>query len=39
VRPLAPWGARKCIRVTLGTPEQNQFFLAAVQKIGAGQPD
>jgi histidinol-phosphate aminotransferase len=37
VRPLGPWGARNCIRVTIGTPEQNQFFLAAVQKIGGRQ--
>jgi histidinol-phosphate aminotransferase len=36
VRPLAPWGATHFIRVTIGTPEQNQFFLAAVQKVAAG---
>jgi histidinol-phosphate aminotransferase len=39
VRPLAPWGARNCIRVTIGTPEQNQFFLAAVQKIATGRAE
>jgi histidinol-phosphate aminotransferase len=33
VRPLGPWGAPNCIRVTIGTPEQNQFFLAAVSKV------
>jgi histidinol-phosphate aminotransferase len=33
VRPLAPWGARHSIRVTIGTPEQNQFFLTAVQNL------
>lgn len=36
VRPLAPWGAPHSIRVTIGTPEQNQFFLAAVQNVVAG---
>lgn len=29
VRPLGPWGAPNCIRVTIGTPEQNEFFLKA----------
>ena len=33
VRPLAPWGAPHSIRVTIGTPEQNQFFLTAVQNL------
>jgi histidinol-phosphate aminotransferase len=33
VRPLPAWGAPTCIRVTIGTPEQNQFFLGAVRKI------
>jgi histidinol-phosphate aminotransferase len=36
VRPLGVWGAPKCIRVSIGTPEQNQFFLKAAKKI-AGQ--
>jgi len=36
VRPLGSWGAPTCIRVTIGTPEQNQFFLAAVQRIALG---
>jgi len=27
VRPLGAWGAPTSIRVTLGTPEQNQFFI------------
>jgi histidinol-phosphate aminotransferase len=35
VRPLAAWGARRCIRVTIGTPEQNQGFLQAARKVGA----
>jgi histidinol-phosphate aminotransferase len=30
VRPLGAWGAPTSIRVTLGTPEQNQFFVQAL---------
>src|SRR5262249_32773954 len=30
VRPLSAWGAPTSIRVTLGTPEQNQFFIEAL---------
>lgn len=33
VRPLGHWGAPNCIRVTIGTPEQNQAFLQAVRKM------
>lgn len=33
VRPLGAWGAPNCIRVSIGTPEQNEFFLNAVRKI------
>lgn len=33
VRPLGAWGAPTCIRVTVGTPEQNQLFLSAMRKI------
>ena len=33
VRPLAAWGAPGSIRVTIGTPEQNQLFLAAMRKL------
>jgi histidinol-phosphate aminotransferase len=34
VRPLnGAWGAPKAIRVTIGTPEQNQRFLAALKKV------
>jgi histidinol-phosphate aminotransferase len=32
VRPLASWGDPNCIRVTIGTPEQNQAFLQAVRR-------
>src|ERR1700716_4596910 len=35
VRPLGAWGARHCIRVSIGTPEQNLFFLQAVRRITA----
>ena len=34
VRPLGGWGAPTCIRVSIGTPEQNQIFLNAIGKIG-----
>jgi histidinol-phosphate aminotransferase len=33
VRPLGPWGAPTCIRVTIGTADQNQALLKAVGKI------
>jgi histidinol-phosphate aminotransferase len=33
VRPLNAWGAPNCIRVSIGTPEQNQIFLSAMRKI------
>jgi histidinol-phosphate aminotransferase len=33
VRPLGAWGAPTCIRVSVGTPEQNQIFLSAARKI------
>ena len=33
VRSLVPWGIPNGIRVTIGTPEQNQQFLAALKKI------
>jgi histidinol-phosphate aminotransferase len=29
IRPLGPWGAPQAIRVTIGTPEQNQRFVKA----------
>jgi histidinol-phosphate aminotransferase len=35
VRPLGSWGAPNCIRVTIGTPEQNQAFLQAARRIGS----
>jgi len=33
IRPLKPWGAPTAIRVSIGTQEQNQQFLAAFKKI------
>jgi histidinol-phosphate aminotransferase len=35
VRPLGHWGAPNSIRVTIGTPEQNQAFLQAARRLGA----
>jgi histidinol-phosphate aminotransferase len=35
VRPLGPWGAQNCIRVTIGTPEQNQIFLEAARRVSS----
>ncbi len=34
VKPLGAWGAPNCIRVTIGTPEQNQALLQAVKRVG-----
>jgi histidinol-phosphate aminotransferase len=36
VRPLNVWGAPNCIRVSIGTPEQNQIFLSAIGRVGRG---
>jgi len=33
IRPLGPWGAPTAIRITIGTPEQNQFFLQAFKRV------
>ena len=33
VRPLGPWGAPTAIRITIGTPEQNDAFLRAFKKV------
>ena len=33
IRPLGPWGAPMAIRITIGTPEQNEFFLKAFKKV------
>lgn len=33
VRSLAPWGIPHGVRVTIGTPEQNEQFIAALQQV------
>jgi histidinol-phosphate aminotransferase len=32
VRPLSGWGAPNCIRVSIGTPEQNEFLLESMRR-------
>jgi histidinol-phosphate aminotransferase len=36
IRPLGAWGAPSCVRVSVGTSEQNQIFLDAVRRIQRG---
>ena len=36
VRPLGAWGAPSCMRVSVGTPEQNAALLSAMQRVVAG---
>lgn len=38
VRPLGVWGAPNCLRVTIGTPEQNGMFLRAVERVREKAP-
>ena len=33
VRPLGAWGAPSCVRVSIGTPEQNQILLSAARRV------
>ena len=33
VRSLVPWGIRNGIRVTIGTPEQNEQFIRALHRV------
>jgi histidinol-phosphate aminotransferase len=33
VRSLAPWGIPNAIRVSIGTPEQNETFFRALKKL------
>jgi histidinol-phosphate aminotransferase len=33
VRPLAPFGAPTAIRVTVGTPDENEIFTAAIARV------
>jgi len=37
VRPLTVWGAPKAIRITIGTPQQNETFLRTFAKITANR--
>jgi histidinol-phosphate aminotransferase len=36
VRPLGAWGAPSCVRVSVGTPEQNRIVLDAARRILRG---
>ncbi|HUA15824.1 MAG TPA: histidinol-phosphate transaminase [Verrucomicrobiae bacterium] len=38
VRALGVWGAPECIRVTIGTPDQNRSFLDAIRRVTANAP-
>ena len=39
IRPLAPFGLPHCIRITIGTPEQNRRFIGVLQtKLCGGHP-
>jgi histidinol-phosphate aminotransferase len=33
IRPLGGWGAQTAIRVTIGKPEENEAFVAAMKKV------
>jgi histidinol-phosphate aminotransferase len=35
IRPLASWGAPTAIRITIGTPGENQIFLGAFRRVAA----
>lgn len=37
-RPLAAWGAPTCIRITIGTPEQNRTFMQAMNRAQKRAP-
>jgi len=38
IRPLGPWGAPTAIRITVGTPAQNDQFLAVFKKVAQPAP-
>lgn len=38
VRSLVPWGIPNGIRVTIGTPEQNEIFIRVLKKVLPGLP-
>ena len=33
VRSLVPWGIPNAIRVSIGTPEENEMFVTALKKV------
>jgi histidinol-phosphate aminotransferase len=35
VRPLAAFGAPEALRITVGTPEENEYFAAALASVRA----
>jgi len=37
VRPLTAWGAPNCIRVSIGTAEQNECFLRAMERVATSR--
>lgn len=37
LRPLGAWGAPNCLRVTIGTPDQNRMFLEEARRQGASR--
>ena len=38
VRPLPGFGAPTAIRISVGTPEENEFFAAALARVVEGDP-
>jgi histidinol-phosphate/aromatic aminotransferase/cobyric acid decarboxylase-like protein len=38
IRPLAAWGAPTAIRITIGSPDQNEIFLKAFKKVTERAP-
>jgi histidinol-phosphate aminotransferase len=38
VRSLVPWGAPNAIRVSIGTPDQNETFVRALKKLVRVEP-
>jgi histidinol-phosphate aminotransferase len=38
VRPMEPWGIPTAIRVTIGTPEQNEVFISALSRATEKTP-
>jgi len=37
VRPLGAWGAPSCMRVSIGTTDQNRILLSTIQRIAGSQ--